>query len=95
MSRSVMAAKTKKVKTMGMKASKERALNISMQEYVWGDWQPYYVSVKCDGVAMYQEHAEYMKKWRRKIVELSIDDGCIEMGGEDAPKFEMSIKEAE
>ena len=66
MKNKVMAAKNKKVKTMAMKASKERALDVSMAELMWGDWAPYFVWISKDGVDMYRSHAEFMKAWNER-----------------------------
>lgn len=61
-----MAAKKAKLKKMKMMASKTGALNVSMQEYKWGDWYPYYVMLWKTGVDMYKDHAEYMRQWNAK-----------------------------
>lgn len=66
MARSVMAPKNAKAKKMSMKASKERALGVSMQELKWGDWRPYYVEVKADGLAIMKGHVKYMQEWKQK-----------------------------
>lgn len=61
-----MAAKNKKARTMSMLAGKANALNESMAELMWGDWEPLHTKVARDGLAMMIGHAEYMRAWNKR-----------------------------
>ena len=61
-----MQVKIKRARVMSMKASKEEALGESMNELGFGFWCPYWVMIKKDGVEMYRNHADFMRKWNER-----------------------------